>query len=271
MRAVAALEERSRRADLERRARAALVEARDQLSSGHPADALALLQRFDPPHPLITDALLEMRARVAAIEETRRVEKNRTDATPAGGCAGSKSLDETFGCLRTPSPRSSRLSSPAPAFRPGSPLPTTAGRLEDVPARIPAGATIVTPTGSVRTCRVRPRGRRGLTRPPQLSRHDRRGSPVIGPPQRSWPLFFCCPSPVSSCPTATARLRPRICHLGPSRSARSTLPSPGRRSLSSGRVFQLPGRSGAGSRRQGGGEWNRHRRNGQKRQDGDWR
>jgi hypothetical protein len=81
-RAVAALDERARRADHERRAREALAAAHQLLASGHPADGLALLERFDPPHPVVSDALPEVRAAVAVIQEQqqREAEEGRQHA-----------------------------------------------------------------------------------------------------------------------------------------------------------------------------------------------
>ena len=76
-RAAEAIEARRRQQAVDQRAQEAVDQARLRASGGDPRAALALLQAFDPPHPLVTEAVDRTRAAVAALEQQEREEAER--------------------------------------------------------------------------------------------------------------------------------------------------------------------------------------------------
>jgi hypothetical protein len=81
-RAVAGAEEARRHAEHERLAREAVSAAEKLAAASDEAGAVALLEHFEPSHPLVADALLEMRRRAIAKEEhLRAARQQRIDET----------------------------------------------------------------------------------------------------------------------------------------------------------------------------------------------
>jgi serine/threonine-protein kinase len=85
--AQAAAEERRRSEERERQARAVAADARERFKAGDEKAALKLLEGFGPPHPVISQALSELRSaivarqdreREVAEEQRRKLEEERT-------------------------------------------------------------------------------------------------------------------------------------------------------------------------------------------------
>ena len=73
----AAAEEQRRSEEHEQRARAAAADARQRFAAGDQKGSLRLLERFSPPHAIVSQTLSELRAEIAAREEQRRAEEDR--------------------------------------------------------------------------------------------------------------------------------------------------------------------------------------------------
>ena len=74
-RVVAEVEEARRREELERRARAAVAEARRKFASGDRVSAIASLEQFDPPHTHVSDGLTALRAELVTLERREHQEQ----------------------------------------------------------------------------------------------------------------------------------------------------------------------------------------------------
>ena len=75
--ALAALEARRRQQEHEEAAVDTAAKARVLANTGDHSGALELLRRFDPPHPAVDEAIAEIEARIAALEQQRREEAER--------------------------------------------------------------------------------------------------------------------------------------------------------------------------------------------------
>ena len=75
--AQAALEQRRRDHEREQAAQDVAAQARAQADAGEHHAALARLREFDPPHAAVNEAIAEIEARMAALEQQRREEEQR--------------------------------------------------------------------------------------------------------------------------------------------------------------------------------------------------
>ena len=75
--ATEAIAARRRQEQHDQRAAEVVEQARLSAAADNPQAARALLEAFDPPHPLVTEALGLVRAQIAAVEQRRREEEER--------------------------------------------------------------------------------------------------------------------------------------------------------------------------------------------------
>ena len=68
----AAADEQRKSEEHERRAGAAVADARERFAAGDEKEALRRLERFSPPHAIASEALSALRTEVAAREAQRR-------------------------------------------------------------------------------------------------------------------------------------------------------------------------------------------------------
>ena len=76
-RAEAAIEQRRRQQEIERRAQVAVSDALERAKRGDDAGALTALRAFDPPVPAVQDALTAIEAEERQLERQRREEAER--------------------------------------------------------------------------------------------------------------------------------------------------------------------------------------------------